>query len=120
MRVLLMDSSPKACVNICTVSVKLFPNLKQNLTQTRCSFKTSIFTHSKYRKQVHTRLHSKRRGVVITHHTRSTVSLHERGNSPLQSAASRFTMCAGNRALFRKFRYFPDSPRIVIRTFGLS
>jgi hypothetical protein len=36
----LMASSPKACFNILKVSRTVYPNLKQNFTQTRCSWKS--------------------------------------------------------------------------------
>ena len=46
----LKQSSPKACCNIWKVSVKVFPNLKQNLTQTRCSSRSLILELSKNRR----------------------------------------------------------------------
>ena len=39
----LKQSSPWVCCNIWKVSVKVFPNLKQNLMQTHCSSRSSIF-----------------------------------------------------------------------------
>ena len=57
-RVLLMASSPNACFNVSKVSENVFPNLKQNFTQTRCSGNSPILNSRKIRRASKTHVHS--------------------------------------------------------------
>ena len=112
--VLLMAFSQNAYFNILKVSENVFPNLKQNFTQTRCSWKSPILNCWKICPASKTCLHSNRHSTV-TEQTRTVRFVaFTWGNSLLCCATSGTSLhlCVG--VLIQKFGNLMDGPHICV------